>query len=320
VPQRADVLLQAAIDAGHDVAEIAADFEQLELGPLQAVHDSKYLRFLQHAWSMWSQLPGSSAQMIPNVNLGRHIKHCPDTVVAQAGYYQADGACPIGQGTWNGAAASAQVAIRAANELMSGVHRQIYALCRPPGHHAYADMAGGFCFLNNTAIAAQMCIDAGAAKVAIIDVDVHHGNGTQGIFYQRADVLTVSLHGDPAQFYPYFAGYGAETGSGAGLGNNLNVALPQGTSDEVYLSRLQAALDKVVSFAPDIVVIALGLDASGQDPLAFLDISTNGFERIGMALGALNLPSLLVQEGGYLSPQLGLNLQATLRGFESNLP
>ena len=316
VPQRADVLLRAAIEAGHELIEIKPTDVDSDLNAVHAVHDGEYLRFLQHAWSRWSQLPGTAAEVIPNINLGRHIQHAPQSIVGQAGYYQADGACPIGQGTWHGAVASAQVAIAAANELMSGKRRQVYALCRPPGHHAYADMAGGFCFLNNTAIAAQMCIDAGAGKVAIIDVDVHHGNGTQGIFYQRADVFTVSLHGDPAQFYPHFVGYDTETGSGAGLGANLNVPLPQGTGDDAYLSRLEALLERVVQDAPEVLVVALGLDASGQDPLAFFDISSAGFERIGAALGALNLPTLLVQEGGYLSPCLGANLQAVLRGFE----
>ena len=316
VPQRADVLLQATSAAGHELIEVKPGDPQTDLSAVRAVHDGEYLRFLQHAWSLWSQLPGTAAEMIPNVNLGRHIQHAPQSVVAQAGYYQADGACPIGEGTWQGAAASAQVAISAADALMSGRHRQIYALCRPPGHHAYADMAGGFCFLNNTAIAAQMCIDAGVGKVAIVDVDVHHGNGTQGIFYERADVLTASLHGDPAQFYPHFVGYEAETGSGAGLGNNLNIPMPQGTTDDRYVSRLEAVLEDVARFAPQTLVIALGLDASGHDPLAFFDISTAGFERIGATLGAMNLPTLLVQEGGYLSEHLGANLQAALRGFE----
>lgn len=318
VPQRADVLLQATIEAGHDVLEVGTQAaNERELNAVRAVHDGEYLQFLQQAWTMWSQMPDASAQMIPNVNLGRHIQQRPQSITGLAGYYQADGACPIGEGTWLGVCASAQVAINAANTLLDGQHQQVYALCRPPGHHAYADMAGGFCFLNNTAIAAQMCIDRGATKVAIVDVDVHHGNGTQGIFYQRPDVLTVSLHGDPAQFYPHFVGYDAETGAGAGLGNNLNVPLAQGTGDDVYLSRLEAVLERVARFAPEVLVIALGLDASGHDPLAFLDISNDGFERIGATLGALNLPTLLVQEGGYLSPHLGANLQAALRGFES---
>ncbi|MFT5447816.1 MAG: acetoin utilization deacetylase AcuC-like enzyme [Gammaproteobacteria bacterium] len=318
VPQRADVLLQAAIDGGHDMIELEArDLAPSELRAVHAVHDGDYLDFLQTSWTRWSQLPGCSAQMIPNVNLGRHIRQRPQSIVGLAGYYQADGACPIGEGTWQGATASAQVAITAANELMSGRCTQAYALCRPPGHHAYADMAGGFCFLNNTAIAAQICADAGASKIAIVDVDVHHGNGTQEIFYQRADVFTASLHGDPANFYPHFVGYDAETGTGPGLGSNLNVPLAQGTMDNAYLPRLEAVLDRVARFTPDVLVVALGLDASGHDPLAFLDISSDGFERIGATLGALNLPTLLVQEGGYLSPHLGTNLQRTLRGFEA---
>lgn len=323
VPQRADVLLQAAIDASHELIEVNDNEAEGNGGDallraIRAVHDGEYLRFLQQAWPQWSQQPGTAAEMIPNVNLGRHIQQIPQSLVGQAGYYQADGACPIGQGTWDGATASAQVAIAAANELISGQSKQVYALCRPPGHHAYSDMAGGFCFLNNTAIAAQMCIDAGISKVAIVDVDVHHGNGTQGIFYQRADVLTVSLHGDPAQYYPHFTGFDGETGSGKGLSSNLNVPLPHGTGDGIYLSRLEGALERVTRFAPEMLIVALGLDASGQDPLAFLNISTDGFQRIGASLGALNLPTLLVQEGGYLSPHLGTNLQAALRGFEAS--
>jgi len=314
VPQRGDVLLDAVTRGGHQVVQASGDDRQA----LRRVHDDGYLAFLEHAWDEWSRLPGASEEVLPNVHPGRRMQGLPTAVVGRAGYYQADGACPIGQGTWAGVLASARVAVNASRDLMHGVAPCVYALCRPPGHHAYADQAGGFCYLNNTAIAAEICRGDGAAKVAIVDVDVHHGNGTQGIFYSRADVLTVSLHGDPASFYPYFAGYADETGEGAGRGANLNIPLAQGTADEAYLARLDAALDKVIAFAPDVLVVALGLDASRDDPLAFLALSGDGFRRIGSRLGGLDLPTLLVQEGGYLSPVLGDNLNAVLEGFESS--
>ena len=178
-------------------------------------------------------------------------------------------------------------------------------------------MAGGFCFFNNTAIAAQYCRDRGAGRVAIVDVDVHHGNGTQGIFYQRGDVLTVSLHGDPSEFYPFFAGYREEAGEGDGQDCNVNVPLPRGTGDDVFMAELEDVLSTVHGFHPDVLVVALGLDASEHDPLAFLEITTDGFRRIGEALGAMAMPTVIVQEGGYLSEHLGANLASALAGFES---
>ncbi len=312
VPRRAEVLADAARAAGHEMVEAPA----ADRAALSAVHDPGYLDFLEHAWAQWSAQPGAPAEIIPNVHPQRRMHARPEGVVGLAGYYQADGACPIGEGTWRGALASAGVAVAGADAVMEGL-RHAYALCRPPGHHAYQDLAGGFCFLNNTAVAVERCRAAGAAKVAVVDVDVHHGNGTQGIFYERADVLTVSLHGDPAQFYPWFAGYADERGQGAGRGANLNVALPRGTGDDAYLAHLEGALDDVAAFAPDVMVVALGLDASEHDPLAFLAITTDGFRRIGERLGQFAGPVLLVQEGGYLSDHLGANLRAALAGFES---
>jgi len=312
VPRRGDILLDAVVGAKHDVVEAGGD----DLAPVRRVHDGGYLDFLESAWAEWSKLPGASPEVVPNVHPGRAMGARPEHIIGRSGYYQADGACPIGEGTWSAAVASAQVALQAARAVAAGAG-EAYALCRPPGHHAYADLAGGFCYLNNTAIAAQECLRSGAAKVAIIDVDVHHGNGTQGIFYRRPDVLTVSLHGDPARFYPYFAGYADEQGEGPGRGANVNVPLPQGTPDGAYLDALEGALEKVAAFKPGMLVVALGLDASGEDPLAFLAVSTDGFRRIGARLATLGLPTVLVQEGGYVSPVLGTNLAAVLTGFEA---
>ena len=201
-------------------------------------------------------------------------------------------------------------------DLVLGGEKAAYALCRPPGHHAFSDMAGGFCFLNNSAIAADYFRRKGL-KPAILDVDVHHGNGTQGIFYDRNDVLTVSLHADPDRFYPFFWGGAQERGVGIGEGYNLNLPLPRGTGDDEYLIVLQTALARIKAYGADVVVIALGLDSHENDPLQGLSITTPGFARLGAAIAELNLPMLLVQEGGYLSDDLGHNINSFLTGFEN---
>jgi acetoin utilization deacetylase AcuC-like enzyme len=188
-------------------------------------------------------------------------------------------------------------------------------LCRPPGHHAYADMSGGFCFFNNSAVAAAQ-LRLQHERVAILDVDVHHGNGTQGIFYERPDVLTVSIHADPVFFYPFVWGYAHERGAGPGLGANLNIPLPKGTGDDDYIKAIGEAEKTIRAFAPGALVVALGLDASEHDPLAGLAVTTAGFRRIGAAIAGLGLPTVFVQEGGYLSDILGANLTAVLGGFE----
>lgn len=313
-PARASTLLDAAREAGHEVCEA----QPFGLEPVHAVHDSDYLEFLENAWRDWCALPDHAAEVIPNVHPNRNMSARPNAIVGRAGYYQADGACPIGPGTWQAVQASANCALSAASAVMGADSVDCaYALCRPPGHHAYADMAGGFCFLNNTAIAAQYCRERGAGRVAIVDVDVHHGNGTQGIFYARGDVLTVSLHGDPSEFYPFFAGYRQEVGEGDGRGCNINEPPARDTGDDDYMQCLHETLARVARFTPEMLVVALGLDASERDPLAFLKITTAGFERIGQAIGALGVPTVLVQEGGYLSGQLGANLVSALAGFEA---
>lgn len=189
-----------------------------------------------------------------------------------------------------------------------------YALCRPPGHHAFADVAGGFCFINNSAVAAQV-LRKNAACVAILDVDLHHGNGTQGIFYARSDVLTVSLHADPVRFYPFFWGHADERGEGAGLGYNLNLPLPRKSGDAAFLEALGTAFRRIRAFAPEALVVALGLDAFEGDPFGGLSVTTPGFSRIGEAIAGLGLPTVIVQEGGYLCEALGDNLTAFLTGF-----
>jgi acetoin utilization deacetylase AcuC-like enzyme len=222
-------------------------------------------------------------------------------------------ACPIAAGSWEAIKRSADAAAEAAMLVRDGMS-WVYALSRPPGHHAFADMAGGFCYVNNSGVAAQL-LRSKYDRVAILDVDVHHGNGTQGMFYKRADILTVSIHADPVRFYPFFWGHADERGEGAGLGYNYNLPLPRGTDDDAYMPALETAFRRIEAFAPGALVVALGLDAFKDDPQGGFAITTGGFERIGEAIGRLSLPTVLVQEGGYLCDGLGPNLTSFLQGF-----
>ncbi|TWS99489.1 histone deacetylase family protein [Reyranella sp. CPCC 100927] len=317
-PGRADILLKAAREDGHEIVAPA----YTGLVPVLAIHTPEYVDFLQVAQREWRALEGAGPEVIPNVHPVRYRGTYPRAIAGRAGWHQVDGACPIGSGTWEAALAAAQVAVTAAQIVMDETRTgaatpMAYALCRPPGHHAYADMAGGFCFLNNTAIAAQH-LRTEHQRVAILDIDVHHGNGTQGIFYARSDVLTVSIHADPADYYPFFWGHAHERGEGAGEGSNFNLPLPLGSSDAVWLAAGERALERIRTFAPTALVVALGLDASEHDPLQGLKVTTSGFGRMAALIAALKLPTVLVQEGGYLGPELGDNLMAALRGFSAS--
>jgi acetoin utilization deacetylase AcuC-like enzyme len=311
VPERADRLLAAALTSGLQL-ESPADYSD-EL--IAAVHTSRYLTFLQNIHTRWSRIPGASKEVLPNVHPINRDDGYPKSAVGQVGFHVYDASCPIAAHTWNSARWSAMTAAHAAQQVISG-ESACYALSRPPGHHASQDLAGGFCYLNNSAIAAHQ-LRSQYSRVAIIDVDVHHGNGTQRIFYERDDVLTVSIHADPIRFYPFFWGYANETGSGAGEGYNLNMPLTRGTGDDDYLRSLDVALRAVGDYSPDAIVIAMGLDAHEDDPYQGMKITTAGFSRIGARLAALALPSVIVQEGGYLSDALGPNLASFLDGFQA---
>lgn len=309
-PERLDRLLEAAQRAGcrHEMPE------KHGMEPIAAVHTAAYLEFLEGAWTRWSRIEGAAPAVIPNVHPDSRDVGYPASVVAQAGYHMADAAAPLSDGSWTSILWSAWTAVHAAGLLLDG-DRSAYALCRPPGHHAFADMAGGFCYLNNLAIAAE-CLRAAHERVAVLDFDLHHGNGTQGIFYHRDDVLTVSIHADPVRFYPFFWGYANETGTGAGTGCNLNLPLARGSGDRQFLAALDTAVTRIRAFAPGALVVALGLDAFEGDPFGGLRVSTAGFGAIARRIaGALTAPTLLVQEGGYLCDELGDNLVSFLEGF-----
>lgn len=310
-PERAERFLRAIDGLGYAIAEPAAYSD----AKVAAVHSVDYLDFLQNGHARWSALPGAGPEIIPNVHPGRHMKRRSAHIIGQAGYHMADTACPIGADTWRAARAGADCALTATDRVLQG-SRVAYALCRPPGHHAYADMAGGFCFLNNVAIAAEHALAAGR-RPAIIDIDVHHGNGTQGIFDHRSDVYFTSVHGDPDDFYPWFAGFADDRGAGAGHGYTLNLPLPRGTGDDAWLAAIETGLDGIRTFGADVILVSLGLDASEKDPLQFLSVTTDGFRRAGHLIASAATDTVLVQEGGYLSDELGQNLAAFLGGFEA---
>jgi acetoin utilization deacetylase AcuC-like enzyme len=314
VPERLDALLSGVEGGHHEIVE-PRDHRDRYVG---LVHTERYVEFLSGAYAAWRQLPAGSPTVIPNVHPRRITKdNYPSSIVGRAGYHLYDMSCPIGEATWTAALWNSHSAAEAALRVANHASTSAYAMCRPPGHHAGAEYAGGFCYLNNAAIAASI-LRRSFARVAVLDVDVHHCNGTQDIFYERADVVVVSLHGDPAAFYPFYWGYAAETGAGDGIGSNLNLPLPRGLGDAEYLERLDIALESIRASGASALVVSLGFDAYEHDPLSWLKITTDGFRRIAAAVAGLGLPTVLVQEGGYFCPDLGRNLAAFLRGFETN--
>lgn len=306
-PERADRLKAGLERLSIPLAE-AKDFGP---APRAAIHTPEYLSFLRTAYDEWQKLPGEiGPEVVANVHPQRYTATYPKGIVGRAGWHMADTSCAMGPNTFEGACASANTALTAAHFIVEG-DKQAYALCRPPGHHAFCDMAGGFCFLNNTAIAAQF-LKQKYSRVAILDVDVHHGNGTQGIFYRRSDVLTISIHCDPINYYPFHWGHRNERGEGDGEGYNINIPLPALSGDEVFLDAIAEARSAIKAYAADVLVIALGLDASEHDPLRGLSVTTPGFASIARAIRDLGLPTLYVQEGGYLSDILTDNLASFL--------
>lgn len=309
-PNRADILKSAAEETG-------ADFDpprDCGIGPITRVHSPDYIHFLKTIYARWSRMENAAEEVIPNVFPdNRATASYPKSAIGQAGFHQSDTACPIGPETWSSAYWSAQCAITAADAILEDCVTS-YALCRPPGHHAFTNMAAGFCYLNNAAIAAARLLDRGQ-RPAILDIDVHHGNGTQAIFYDRADVFTVSIHADPARFYPFFWGHAHERGTGAGLGANMNLPLTRGSDDAVVQSALDLALAAIDSFGADVIIIALGLDAHVNDPFQGLAVTTPGFTALAEKIASRREPILITQEGGYVSDDLGANLSAFLAPF-----
>src|SRR5450432_487823 len=312
-PARAESVLERVKQ--QRLGEVIAP-ERFGPAPLLRVHDPEYVEFLSHAWSDWVAA-GNRGEAIPDCWPARRMmQRRPNSITGKLGYYAMAGETSISQGTWEAACAAADVALSAAARISGGA-RGAFALCRPPGHHAARDLYGGYCFLNNAAIAAQFLRDAGAARVAVLDVDFHHGNGTQDIFYDRADVLYVSLHGDPADAFPYFSGYANETGAGAGAGFNLNLPLPPGTAFNAWPDALRVSLARIKNFGADALVVSLGVDTFAEDPISFFRLQTPDFLTYGGMIGACAIPTLFVLEGGYAVGEIGVNVVNVLTGFET---
>lgn len=324
VPARA-AALQGAL-AGRGIA--LATPPDYGRAPLEAVHSPAYLDFLEQAYADWQGLakPGFTPgiEVLPNlspyhngrIEQGRRPPCPADSVIARAGYYLGDLSCPLGPDSWRAILRSAHSAVAAAQHVCEPQHRcgLAYALCRPSGHHAHSDRAAGFCYVNNSAIAAETLLKR-FGKVAVLDVDAHHGDGTQQIFYQRADVMTISLHADPSGYYPFYSGYAHERGYGAGYGYNLNFPLAHGTEDAGFLAALDSALDALRDYRPQALVLALGFDTYMHDPISVLRLGMDAYRGIGARINALGVPTVVVQEGGYEVDAIGLALDAFLSGF-----
>jgi acetoin utilization deacetylase AcuC-like enzyme len=239
----------------------------------------------------------------------------PNDPTGRVGYWCFDTGTPILDGTYAAARCAVDVALSCADLVLSG-ERAAYALCRPPGHHAGGSVFGGFCYFNNAAIAAAYLVQRTRETVAVLDLDYHHGNGTQQIFYRRADVLYVSLHADPRRAYPYFTGFAEETGAGAGLGATANIPLGPRVDDAAYLDALEAGLDTLTRFGPSVVVVSFGVDTYGRDPLGDFALTTEVYARCGRRVAEAARRLVIVQEGGYYLPDLGENVRQFLLGID----
>ena len=313
-PERAvryRILREAAATAGHDLVEVAAP----ELAPILNVHEASYVDLLRTAWQRKSEIPEVGEEILTGHFARPQMHRRPEGLLGLLGYHMADTSTPIRAGTWEAVAGSAGAAIAAADIVAE--HGSAYALCRPPGHHAYAASAGGFCFLNNTAIAAERLRTRLGGTVAILDIDVHHGNGTQGIFWRRRDVLTVSIHAAPSNYFPFFAGYADEVGEGEGHGFNRNLPLAQGSGDAPWLAAIREGLATIADMGPNALVVALGFDASADDPIGAFKVTTEGFAEAARLIAPSHSTIALVQEGGYLCDALPRNLVAFLAAFEA---
>lgn len=288
-----------------------------DLSTAAKVHRKDYLDFLPAIYDKW-KAEGRDGTALPFTWSTRGLRGdvLPEHIDGQLGFYSFDGGCGIVEGSWDAIKSSHDVALTAAG-LVHGGERTAFALCRPPGHHAGAAFMAGYCYINNAAVTAQWFLDRGAKRVSILDVDYHHGNGTQEIFYQRSDVQVINLHADPMQEYPYFLGHADEKGTGAGVGFNLNYPMRWGTTWETWSRALDDGCAKLKDYAPDVVVVSLGVDTYEKDPISKFKLRTEDFPKIGARIAKLGLPTLFVMEGGYAVADIGVNAVGVLTGFES---
>jgi len=317
IPERVEII-QAAL-MGDSRYEFVAP-EEWGTAPIAAVHDPGLIRFLETAWQEYQAVHSYTRDVIPDVfalsalrsGIGDMAE--PASIDARLGYWCFETTTPVTHGSYDAARSSVDVALSAAEAVLNG-ESWAYGLCRPPGHHAARSVYGGYCFFNNAAVVANHLATHTGSRVTVLDVDYHHGNGTQQIFYDRGDVQFVSLHADPARAYPYHTGFTEERGTGAGLGATLNLPLGPGMEDHEYLKVLDQALHAVAAFRPSMLVVSLGLDTHREDPISDLALSTEGFLAAGSLVAQLGLPTVVLQEGGYAIDLLGENAKAWLNGL-----
>jgi acetoin utilization deacetylase AcuC-like enzyme len=311
-PERMDSIMQQIDET--KLGEVVAP-QDFGLDPVARVHAQEFIDFMQTAYADWKQSHGDSDAMPICWPTRTFRQKPPQEIDGKLSYYSFDAGTPITAGTWQAITASVNVALTGVELIHSGKNT-VFSACRPPGHHAGPDIYGGYCFFNNAAVAAQALLDRGAERVTLLDVDYHHGNGSQAIFYDRADVLYVSLHADPRQDFPYFLGYADETGREAGKGFNCNLPMPWGTQWEDYRKSLDQGLKQIRSFSPDAMVISLGVDTYEKDPISRFKLTSEHFLKLGdIIANEIHCPSLFIMEGGYAVDDIGINVLNVLTGF-----
>ncbi len=310
-PERITALLEGVRDAG--ISLHAA--RRFPLEAFKGVHSLRYMTFLRTVFAQWSAQMGALSPIAPGPRPHVRPASYPRSIAGRAGWHMPDTTAPIEKNTWKAARAAADTALSAARMILKG-ERAAYALCRPPGHHAGFETAAGFCYINNTALAAQ-ALSREFTRLAILDIDVHHGNGTQEIFYDRADVYTISLHADPNVTYPFFHGYEHEIGEGAGYGFNLNIPLQPGSDDEIWMGAVEYACRRIEAYRAEAIVVALGLDTMKNDALIrAANLTAQGLAAIARRIAALGLPTVIVQEGGYSPENLRTGIAAFLPAWK----
>jgi acetoin utilization deacetylase AcuC-like enzyme len=315
-PERVDMIVDRIREVG--LGEIREPARSYDMAPVFAVHEPDYVAFLENAWDEW-QAAGFEGEPIPSIWPTRRMRsdRIPKNIDGKIGYYALAAETSLCAHTFEAAQTSKDIALTALDHTFD-TGEPVFGLCRPPGHHAAVDQFGGYCFFNNAAIAAQHALDKGAARIAILDIDFHHGNGTQSIFFGRKDVFYLSLHGDPNDAFPYFLGYPDEIGSGAGQGCNANYPLPSGADYGLWGAALDDAIRRIDEYRSDLLIVSLGVDAFKSDPISFFKLESNDFTDCGRRIGTLGIPTVFLLEGGYAVNEIGINVANVLRGFETD--
>lgn len=316
-PDRLDIIYDTLKSKQHKFIKPTEESHAI----ISEVHSTRYIDFLKRAWNTWVAInpANEKKQPFPSVWSVRTLRsdNEPRNFVAQLGLYSMDNNTPIDKGTWIAAKAAADAVTTAAEELSNGANA-VFCATRPPGHHAGYDYMGGYCFINNVAITARKLQLTGCKRICIFDIDFHHGNGTQSIFYKSPDVFYVSIHGNPQTEYPFFSGYSDEKGVGEGYGYNLNIPLSAGTPSDKWFEAFNEAISFIIKYKPDAIIISLGLDTFVGDPIGKFSLQSEDFIKIGRGLYNMHTPTIFVLEGGYAIKELGLNVSNVVDGFENH--